>query len=37
VSDSTLHYVDLLVYHDRLIGRAIDQSGTLVDLFTITR
>jgi 3',5'-cyclic AMP phosphodiesterase CpdA len=37
VSDSTLHYVDLLAYHDRLIGRAIDQSGTLVDLFTITR
>ena len=37
VSASTLHYVDLLVYDDRLVGRAIDQSGRLVDTFTITR
>lgn len=37
VSSSTLHYLDLLIYDDRLIGRAIDQSGTLVDTFTITR
>ena len=37
VSASTLHYVDLLVYEDRLIGRAIDQSGHLLDTFTITR
>jgi 3',5'-cyclic AMP phosphodiesterase CpdA len=37
VSDSALHYVDLLAYHDRIIGRAIDQSGALVDLFTLTR
>lgn len=37
VSASTLHYLDLLVYDDRLIGRAIDQSGKLVDLFTIRR
>ena len=37
VSDATLHYLDLLVYDDRVVGRAIDQSGTLVDLFTLTR
>lgn len=37
VSASTLHYLDLQVYDDRLEGRAIDQSGHLVDLFTITR
>lgn len=37
VSASTLHYLDLLVYDDRLIGRAIDQSGHLVDTFTLTR
>ncbi|MBG6218900.1 3',5'-cyclic AMP phosphodiesterase CpdA [Arthrobacter sp. CAN_A6] len=37
VSSSTLHYLDLLVYEDRLVGRAIDQSGQLVDSFTITR
>lgn len=37
VSSATLHYLDLLVYPDRLVGRAIDQSGQLVDTFTITR
>lgn len=37
VSTSTLHYLDLLVYDDRLVGRAIDQAGVLVDSFTITR
>ncbi len=37
VSSSTLHYVDLLVYADRLVGRAIDQSGALVDVFTVPR
>ena len=37
VSASTLHYVDLLVYGQRLVGRAIDQSGKLVDAFTINR
>ncbi|WP_157987819.1 metallophosphoesterase family protein [Jiangella endophytica] len=37
VSSSTLHYVDLLVYADRLVGRAIDQSGDLVDAFTVPR
>jgi hypothetical protein len=37
VSSSTLHFLDLLVYDDRLVGRAIDGSGRLVDHFTITR
>ena len=37
VSASILHYVDLLVYDDRLEGRAIDQNGELIDSFTIRR
>lgn len=37
VSASTLHYIDLLVYEDRLVGRAIDQFGRLVDTFTFSR
>jgi len=37
VSASTLHYLDLLVHRDRLVGRAIDHSGRLVDAFTIRR
>ena len=37
VSSSTLHYLDVLVYEDRLVGRAIDHSGRLVDEFTIRR
>lgn len=37
VSSSTLHFLDLLVYDDRLVGRAIDQNGRLVDTFTLTR
>lgn len=37
VSDSTLHYVDLVFYDDRILGRAIDQTGRLVDAFTIRR
>jgi hypothetical protein len=37
VSASTLHYLDLLVYADRIDGRAIDHSGRLLDSFTITR
>lgn len=37
VSASVLHYLDLLVYPRRIIGRAIDQSGELVDQFTIRR
>ena len=37
VSTSTLHLLDLLVYDDRLVGRAIDESGRLVDHFTLTR
>jgi len=36
VSNSTLHYVDLIAYDDQLIG-AIDQQGALVDTFIITR
>lgn len=34
VSSSTLHYLDLLVYEDRMVDRAIDQAGYLVDTFT---
>lgn len=37
VSASVLHYLELLVYEHKLIGRAIDQSGRLVDRFTIRR
>lgn len=37
VSASVLHYLDLLVYTRRIVGRAIDQSGNLVDQFTIRR
>jgi 3',5'-cyclic AMP phosphodiesterase CpdA len=37
VSASVLHYVDLLVYEDRLEGRAIDHDGELIDSFTIRR
>ena len=37
VSASVLHYLDLLVYPDKIVGRAIDQSGKLVDHFTIRR
>jgi 3',5'-cyclic AMP phosphodiesterase CpdA len=36
-SASVLHYVDLLVYDDRLEGRAIGQDGDLIDSFTIKR
>ena len=35
VSDSRLHFLDLLFYADRVVGRAIDQDGRLVDAFTI--
>jgi hypothetical protein len=37
VSASVLHYLDLLFYDDRIVGRAVDQAGHLVDSFTITR
>jgi hypothetical protein len=37
VSSSTRHFLDLLFYDDRLVGRAIDQSGRLVDAFEISR
>jgi hypothetical protein len=35
VSASTRHYLDMVVYEQRLLVRAIDQSGALVDTFTI--
>jgi 3',5'-cyclic AMP phosphodiesterase CpdA len=35
VSESVHHYVDLLVYKDRLEGRAIDHDGFVIDEFTI--
>jgi len=35
VSASTLHFVDLVVYSDRIVLRAIDQDGMLVDTFTL--
>lgn len=35
VSASTLHFLDLLFYDDRILGRAIDHSGELVDAFEI--
>jgi 3',5'-cyclic AMP phosphodiesterase CpdA len=37
VSTAVLHYLDLLVYEDRLEGRAIKHDGGIVDTFTITR
>jgi hypothetical protein len=37
VSASTLHYLDLVVYTDRIVGSAIDHSGRLVDRFTLRR
>ena len=35
VSASVLHYLDLLVYPDRIVGRAVDHQGRLVDVFTL--
>lgn len=37
VSASTRHFVDLLVYPDRLELRVVDQQGRLVDTATIAR
>lgn len=37
VSSTTRHFLDLVVYEDRLLGRAIDQQGRLVDRFELTR
>jgi len=37
VSATKRHFLDLLFYGDRIVGRAIDQSGRLVDSFTIER
>lgn len=36
VSASTRHYLDLLVYQQRILVRVIDQSGALVDTFSIS-
>lgn len=36
VSTSTRHFIDMLVYDNRIMLRAIDQDGRLVDRFTIT-
>ncbi len=35
VSTSRLHYLDLAFYADRIVARAIDQQGRLIDHFTI--
>jgi hypothetical protein len=37
VSTSTLHFLDLLVYDDRLVGSAVDTSGRLIDRFVIEK
>lgn len=37
VSTSALHYLDLLFYDDRIVGRAIDAQGLLLDDFIIER
>ncbi|HYO31939.1 MAG TPA: metallophosphoesterase [Nocardioidaceae bacterium] len=37
VSEEILHYSELLVYEDRLVGRAIDQDGGVLDRYTIKR
>ena len=37
VSAARRHFLDLLVYRDRVVGRAIDHAGRLVDAFTLNR
>jgi hypothetical protein len=37
VSMSAFHFVDLLVYKDRLEGRAVGHDGQALDSWTITR
>jgi calcineurin-like phosphoesterase family protein len=37
VSTSTRHYLDLRVFEDRLVGRAVAQDGRIFDKFTIRR
>ena len=37
VSTSTRHYVDLRVFEDRLVGRAVAQDGRIIDKWTIKR
>lgn len=36
VSASTRHYLDMLIYKERVLVRAIDQSGAIIDTFTIS-
>ena len=37
VSTSTLHYLDLHFYERHIVGKAIDQSGEVIDAFAIGR
>lgn len=37
VSTSTLHYLDLQADDEKLVGRAIDHEGAIIDTFTINR
>ena len=37
ISTSTRHYLDLAVYDDRMVGRAVDPSGEVIDEFTVPR
>jgi Calcineurin-like phosphoesterase len=37
VSATTRHFTDMVVYHDRLELKAIDQAGGIIDTFTIKR
>ncbi|MCU1418885.1 metallophosphoesterase [Mycetocola sp.] len=37
VSTSTLHYLDLQADREKLVGRAIDQEGGILDTFAISR
>jgi hypothetical protein len=37
VSKSVLHFLELVVFADRIEGRAIDRNGGTVDEFTIKR
>jgi hypothetical protein len=37
VAWSTYHFVDLLIWPDRMEVRAVDQAGEMFDSFTLTR
>jgi predicted phosphodiesterase len=37
VSTSTLHYLELVFHEKRIVGKAIDQSGEVIDAFAIGR